>query len=363
MPTIVIASADLGGNVPPTLGIARELARRGWRVLVHGDDSMRGRVEAAGLTFVPAASRQLDPVRSRGSASAILDVVRFLADADRGAEVRALVERVGAEVALIDVGLTRVVAACTGVVPTAVLLHTLWDVSAPFLGPPFGPLLGAVGMHVQRITAAADRLLVASPAVLDGIRPLPRNAVRVGAVLEDPPTTPERAGSRLVLVSLSSVWFPGQERLMQRMVDAVAGIGAHVVVTTGRAVPPSALHAPPGTEVHGLLDHGAVLPRASLVIGHGGHATTVRALAHDVPMVVVPLNPASDQGGVARAVARTGAGLVVRKSGSAGRLRAAAATVLRQPAFAAAAARAGDAIRAEHGAATAADVLEGLAAR
>lgn len=319
--------------------------------------------DAAGLVFVPAKSRQLDPLRPRNSASAILDVARFLGDADRAAEVRALVERVGAEVALVDVGLTRVVAACTGVVPTAVLLHTMWDASASFLGPPFGPVLDAVGVPVQRITAAADRLLVASPAVLDGTRALPPNAVRVGAVLEDPPVVPERGGVPLVLVSLSSFWFPHQERLLQRITEAVAGMGAHVVVTTGRTVPPSALRAPPGVEVHGLVDHGSVLPRASLVVGHGGHATTVRALAHDVPMVVVPLNPGSDQPAVGRAVARAGAGLVVRRTASVGRIRAAAAAVLHHSAFGAAAARAGAAIRSEGGAAAAADELALLAAR
>jgi UDP:flavonoid glycosyltransferase YjiC (YdhE family) len=46
-----------------------------------------------------------------------------------------------------------------------------------------------------------------------------------------------------------------------------------------------------------------------------------------------------------------------------GLLRAAAATVLHEPAFAAAAARAGAAIRAEDGAAAAADELERLAVR
>src|SRR4051794_16364359 len=363
MPTILIAATDVGGNVPPTMGIARELGRRGWRVLVHGDETLRGPAEGAGATFVPATSRQLDPLRRRDSLSSILDVARFLGDPDRAIEVRALVDRVGADVALVDVGLTRVIAACTGVVPTAVLLHTLWDTSAPFLGPPFGPMLDVIGMHVQRITEAADRILVASPAVLDHLRRLPRNAVRVGAVLQDPPAVAERNGLPLVLVSLSSLWFPRQERLLQRIADATAGLGARVVVTTGRTVPPSAIHAPPGVEVHGLVDHGAVLPQASLVIGHGGHATTVRALAHDVPMVVVPLNRGSDQPAVARAVARSGAGLVVRKSAPLGRLRAAAATVLRQPAFAAAAARAGAAMRAEGGAAAAADELALLAAR
>jgi UDP:flavonoid glycosyltransferase YjiC (YdhE family) len=126
-------------------------------------------------------------------------------------------------------------------------------------------------------------------------------------------------------------------------------------------VAPSAVRAPSSVELHGLVDHGTVLPRASLVVGHGGHATTVRTLAHGVPMLVVPLNPASDQHGVGLAVERSGAGLTVSKRASVGRLRTAAATVLRRPAFSAAAVAAAAAIHAENGAANAADELARLA--
>ena len=363
MPTIVIAALDGGGNVPPMLGIARELRSRGWRVLVHGDDILRARVEGVGATFVPTAARQVDPMQPRASVASIVDVARSLTDRTRAEEVRAVVAEVGADVALVDVALVRIVGACTGTVPTAVLMHTMFDLASPFLGRPYGPLLARTGFHAPGIIAAADRILVASPSVLDGTRPLTRNAVRVGGVLQDGPAGRGRPGAPLVHGSLSSVWFPRQERLLQRIVDAVAGLEARMVVTTGRSVPPSAIHAPDGIEVHGALDHGRILPAASLVIGHGGHATTVRALAHGVPMVVVPLNPASDQRAVARAVARIGAGLVVPKSGSIGRLRAAAATVLRSPGFAALAASAGVAIRAENGASRAAEELERLVDR
>jgi UDP:flavonoid glycosyltransferase YjiC (YdhE family) len=363
MPTVVIATLDIGGNVPPMLGIARELRRRGWRVLVHGDDILRARVEDAGATFVPTAARQVDPLQPRTSVASIADAMRSLTDRARAEEVLALVAEVGADVALIDVALVRVVGACTGAVPTAVLIHTMFDLVSPFLGRPYGPLLERIGIRAPGIIAAADRILVASPSVLDGTRPLTRNAVRTGGVLQDPPAVRERQGAPLVLVSLSSAWFPRQERLLQRIVDAVAGLEARVVVTTGRSVPPTAIHAPDGVEVHGVLDHGRVLPAASLVIGHGGHATTVRALAHGVPMVVVPLNPGSDQHRVGLAVGRIGAGLVVPKSATLGRLRAAAATVLRSPGFAAAAAAAGAAIQAENGAIQAADELDRLARR
>jgi hypothetical protein len=125
LPTIVVAGLDIGGNVPPMIGIARELARRGWRVLVHGDDLLRQRIEDAGLTFVPTHARQIDLLHRWTSPSDLAGLLRFLKDGDRPKEVLALVRAVGADVALVDVSLPLVAAACTGKLPTAVLVHTM----------------------------------------------------------------------------------------------------------------------------------------------------------------------------------------------------------------------------------------------
>src|SRR4051794_41758629 len=99
MPTILIASTDIGGNVPPTMGIARELAQRGWRVLVHGDETLRGPAGGAGATVVPATARQLRPLRRPGSPSTILDVARVLRGPGPAVEGPALLPRGGAGVA------------------------------------------------------------------------------------------------------------------------------------------------------------------------------------------------------------------------------------------------------------------------
>ena len=53
-----------------------------------------------------------------------------------------------------------------------------------------------------------------------------------------------------------------------------------------------------------------VLHRAAAVVTHGGHGSTLGALAHGVPLVVLPLF-ALDQWFNAEAVARTGAGVAL----------------------------------------------------
>ena len=65
--------------------------------------------------------------------------------------------------------------------------------------------------------------------------------------------------------------------------------------------------------MHRWLDHGEVLPSASLVIGHGGHSTTMRALSHGVPVLVIPSHPMLDQPLVGRVVTGAGVGATLPK--------------------------------------------------
>ena len=62
MASILFVTWDGGGNVPPALGIAGELRRRGHEVAVLGQPQQSAAVEAAGVEFVP--TRQAMPFTS-----------------------------------------------------------------------------------------------------------------------------------------------------------------------------------------------------------------------------------------------------------------------------------------------------------
>ena len=51
MPDFLFATLDAGGNLPPALGIARELVRDGHRVRFLGEPQQAGPIEAAGAEF------------------------------------------------------------------------------------------------------------------------------------------------------------------------------------------------------------------------------------------------------------------------------------------------------------------------
>jgi len=94
------------------------------------------------------------------------------------------------------------------------------------------------------------------------------------------------------------------------VIDAVTGLDARVLVTTGHGFDPSRLRDVPGNvHVEAWVDQADVLGEARLVVCHGGSGTTYGALAAGVPLVVVPVF--ADQFANAPTVARAGAGVQV----------------------------------------------------
>lgn len=144
--------------------------------------------------------------------------------------------------------------------------------------------------------------------------------------------------------------------------DAAAPLDAHVVVTTGPVVAPEELRAPANAEVHRFVPHDRLMPQASLVVGHGGHSTTMRALAHDLPVMVMSMHPMLDQPMVGRQVQKAGAGRLVRKKSSPEELREVITELVTDGPHRVAAARLVAQIRERAGRSTAADLLESVVA-
>ena len=109
--------------------------------------------------------------------------------------------------------------------------------------------------------------------------------------------------------------------------------------------------------MHAWLDHDEVLASASLVVGHGGHSTAMRALSFGVPQIVMPANPMIDQKGVGAALERVGAGILLRKHAGPKRIRAAIQSILNDSSYRDAADRLGAQIRHRDGADVAADAI------
>lgn len=357
MTEILIVTWDGGGNVPPALLIGAELRRRGHSVRVLGHETQRDAVAAAGLEFraYPTA-RPFSSVEDNSPAR----MIALFTEKELGADAVTEARRVPTDVVLVDCLLTSAAKACADAGLTYVTLEHLFDayLRGGWLKGPMGLVSRLKGLRPVTTWDGAARALVVAPAELDppGSRPGPANRVFTGPVL-DLPEGPHDLGAHppAVLVSLSTYKYAGMTDCLQRILDATAHLDARVIVTTGPAIEPSDLRTAANHEVHRFVAHDQLMPEVSLVVGHGGHATTMRALAHDLPVVVMPMHPMLDQPLVGKAVAAAGAGAVVAKKAKPQDLTPVVAQLLGDGPHRAAAAALGASIRAARGTHAAAD--------
>jgi UDP:flavonoid glycosyltransferase YjiC (YdhE family) len=280
-----------------------------------------------------------------------------------GDDVVAEVRREGADLVVVDAMLLGVLdAAARAGLRYAVLEH-LFDayLRGGWLHGPIGLWARARRLHPVRRWDGAALTLAATAEELDPAArsPRPANFRYTGPVL-DVPRRPASFADRSVLVSLSTFSYPKMREVLQTIVDATAGLDARVVVTTGPVLDPADIRGHDRAEIHRFVDHDELMPGMSLVVGHGGHATAMRALAHDLPLLLLPLHPMLDQPLVARAVASAGAGQRLRRSASADQIRTAIAALLEDGPHRVAAAGLGERIRAARGTETAVAALEAL---
>jgi UDP:flavonoid glycosyltransferase YjiC (YdhE family) len=364
MARILVVTWDSGGNVPPMLGIAAELLRRGHQVRVLGHPQQREVVAAAGLTFIPY--RTALPWAPRVATTETRVLLRFIfgpfTDPRLGRDVRDEIRREPVDLVLVDsMALAAVRASEQAHVPTAVLMHTFhWYHTHEWSRSPIGVVAAMRGVRPGRLWNAADRVLVATDSALDPAteRQLPAN-VRYAGVVQAPIQPRVRQGKPLVLVSLSTIFFEGLEETLQAILDALAVLPVRGVVTTG-AVAPGVLRAPANVEVHQYIPHDEIMPSVSMVVGHGGHSTTMRTLAHGVPLLILPMNRVTDQPMIGKAIAKLGAGRVLPKTASSAAIRTAVQSVLEEPSYRHAAEAIGTRLRSKDGATGAADELESL---
>jgi len=357
MSEILVVTWDGGGNVPPAVGIATELAARGHTIRFAAHRRQHESLRGAGFEVVPSReTRDFSAVED----NSVPEVVRTFGDRGFGRDVLAALAARPADLVVVDCLLFGVMEALRESATPYVVLEHFYDgyFRRGWMRGPMG-----LGMRLMRLRpsaslAAARATLVASLPSLDpaggSLRP---DVEHVGPVVT---WSPRQQSEPAVLVSLSTFRFPKMRECLQTVLDATADLDARVVVTTGPVVDPTSLRVAPHQEVHRYVPHAELMPQMSLVVGHGGHSTTMQALAHDLPLVVMPMHPLIDQPMVGRSVEAAGAGRVVKKSVDAAALRPVIESLLVDGPHRDAAARLGAEVRAMPGAANAADRIEAV---
>lgn len=359
MSNVLFVTWDGGGNVPPALGIAAELQQRGHRVRVMGHSAQEAHVTGPGLDFRPFPTARPFTAVAKNTP---IDYVGVFGDRAMGRDVVAEMQREPADVVVVDCilfGAMQAVAA-TGV-PYVVLEH-MYDayLVRRWLRGPMGMGMAIKRIPARRLLNGAAARMVASIEELDpaarGRRP--GNLHYTGPVVTGVSAAPTEP---TVLVSLSTVNFPGQARAMQNILDALGTLDVRGIATVGPSIGTENLSAPPNVELRGFVPHAELLPTVSMVIGHGGHATTMLALAHDLPVLVMPMHPMLDQKMVGQSLLDAGAGRLLSKAAKPVAIAAAVDELISAGPHRDAAARVGATIRAASGARAGADLVESLA--
>jgi len=215
-----------------------------------------------------------------------------------------------------------------------VIVHEVAELAAPiaataaglpYVTSGFGPLLSpAIAEQVGQAAAPHWRAAGLAPHPRGGLYehlyfdPCPR-ALQLAAI-RDLPAVPVRvtplpaarsvnARPATVYVTFGTVW----NRDLDAFRVVLAALSAHpvdVVVTLGVDGDPAALGAQPdNVHIHRFIAQAELLPRCDAVIAHGGAGTMLGALAHGLPLLLLPQG--ADQHYNAERVAAAGAGLSV----------------------------------------------------
>lgn len=339
-------SHSSGGNLPPSLGVARELLDRGHEVTFLLKPEMTNRIEAEGLRAIPlnSAYNQVDAYPQLGPFTRI---GCSLTSPDVAKEIEQVVAAEAPDALMIDAMFPAALAIGPNFgLPTAVFCHTfVWRQLADWQGV-FDKLAGlrdGAGFDplpdMQSLWKAQDRMIVTSAEAFDEGAQQGWHHVRyVGPVLtNEASATPidlpwtEDDPTPLLLISYTTTELAGGEKI-QIALDALADLPVHVVATTSAAVDPASLNAPANAHVVTYADHDQILARAALCVTHGGHGTMMRALKHGVPMVMIPGFP-HDQVPNSQLVQDMGVGVALPGDAQAAAIHDATKSILADPSY------------------------------
>jgi UDP:flavonoid glycosyltransferase YjiC (YdhE family) len=341
---VLFTTRGSSGHVGPLAPFAHACVRAGHDVLVAAQRQFEPNIKRAGLPFSPVDEPSRDEWMPLMGRFAELDIdtahrvmiSQFFAGLDLQAELPALCEIVE----------TR---------HPEVIVRESWEFGSTLVAELYGiPIvrvgLGLAEMEELSITLAAPevnkaRAELGLPSDADGERLAAAPFLTMMPnELEDPvaPLPPRTSRFRFEVGAGAeglSDWWPGNEdplvyltfgsvtagahlpyypALYRLAIEALSPLRVRILVTVGDADRDieELGEMPPSVHAETWVPHDDVARHADVIVCHGGFGSTLGALAHGTPLVVLPLF-SSDQWANGDAVARTGAGITIADDRSA----------------------------------------------
>lgn len=375
-----------GGNVPPVLGLAARLVKQGHRVRVLAEPCLQAAVNNTGAVFMVFKKHftRTDPSidliqdwQAKPLTIPSVDNILVRPALDVANETQAALNQEHTDVLVADfmmigslitaeaMGVKRVALfhmpeylpgpgrppGGMGLLPSNTGLGRLRDriLTALFYRvinqylPPINAVRKAFALSdyssFTDVYHQADLRLIQTSKAFDApITPAPANVRYTGPVLDDPGWAelnyklwPEGDARPLLVVSLSST-FQNQYAVLEAIITAVSGMAIRCLVTLGPAMATQSFQSSENIIVLSSIPHNQIFPLADAVLTHAGHGTVMRALAHGLPLVCMPMG--RDQLDNAALVAHHGAGLKLSSKARPAQIRKALQRILDEPEFA-----------------------------
>lgn len=308
---LLFAFAGGRGHLEPLLPLARASVARGHVVAFAGRPWMAPEVEALGF-----------PAFSAGSDVGLTPTRRPLAALDVEREMRAVGPGFGERVARtraadliplcaawrpdllvceeLDFG-AMLVAERLGLPHATVLVTAAGSFVRPeFVAGPLDEVRAEHSLPPDPGLSMPQRYLVLSPfpasyrdpdAVLpDTAHAFRANGPDVGSDEAFPPLAELAQAARIVYFTLGTVFPVESGDLFSRVLAGLRELEVHVVVTLGPALDPAELGPLPAhVHVRRYVPQARLLPHCDLVVSHGGSGSVLGALAHGLPMLLLPM--------------------------------------------------------------------------
>lgn len=305
---ILFTFAGGSGHMEPLVPLARAAQAAGHDVAFVGRPWMQPKAEALGFAaFSAGTDAGLAPVRRPLVAYDMEEELRTVGAGFGGRMAR---ERVPGVVDVcaawrpdllvceeIDFG-AMVAAEALGLPAATVLVIAAGGFVLPeHVAGPLDAVRAAHGLPPDPELAMLRRGLVLSPfppsyrragdALSAGALPFRIAAPQAGAL---PPWWPGMDVLPLVYFTLGTVFNVESGDLFQRVLAGLRQLPARLLVTVGRDIDPAELGPQPAhVRVERFVPQAQVLPHCSLVVSHGGSGSVVGALAHGLPMLLLPM--------------------------------------------------------------------------
>lgn len=309
---ILFTFAGGNGHFQPLVPIAREAAAAGHTVAFAGQAAMLAAMEAAGFSAFPTGGTTLGTTAER-LPLLTLDRAREERDLREGFAKRLARERATALLALcatwqpdllvcdeIDFG-AMIAAEKLGLPYASVLVIAAGSfVRKEVVGDALNTVRTEFGLPPDPDLAMLSRYLVLSPfppSYRDPAFPLPATAHAIrpltlsAAPLENaPPWAVHWPDAPLVYFTLGTVFHVESGDLFERVLAALRELPVNVIATVGRELDPAIFGPQPShIQLAHYIPQAELLPHCAAVIAHGGSGSVMGALAHGLPMVLLPM--------------------------------------------------------------------------